>query len=187
MARSILQGDKAYQVVGMVKAGLNDREIANKLGISYAGVQEVLAQHPEAQAAVTAATATNKRRLTRTLFMQATGYTFDEEKVFSNGLRMSVTRYVPPDFQATRYSLENLDPEHWRTIKAVELDMHGNLQIEDAPQDTRALALAALALFREAEVAPVIEGEVVAPVTAQEEYDDDDDEQEPEPFTVSFE
>ena len=155
-----LASERAFEVVGLIRAGYNDREIAHLMGLDYAVVASLVASNPRAQAAIAQAKPAYKARLERSLGVLATGYTHEVEKVFSNGNRETVLEYVKPDFNAIRYVLENLDPEHWRTTKAVDLDMHGNVQVDVAEiPDARTMALATLAMLREAQQGPVIEAE----------------------------
>lgn len=90
-------------------------------------------------------------RIERTLADRALGYTFEAEKVFSNGSRMSVLEHVPPDIGAAKMWLTNRNPGRWAERQT--LDANVNATIKEAPQtpeEKRQLAMEILFLLNQA-------------------------------------
>ena len=49
-----------------------------------------------------------------TLYHRAVGYSYDSEKIFSNGERIQYREHVPPDVTAQMFWLKNRRPDEWR-------------------------------------------------------------------------
>lgn len=90
-------------------------------------------------------------RIERTLAERASGYSYESEKIFSHQgriIRAKTVEHVPPDVSAIALWLKNRRPNDWRDDKTVKLQ--GDLNVTNT-QSERELALAMLALLREAE------------------------------------
>lgn len=137
----------------MAKVGATDVEIAQELGISERAFYVICARHPDFMQAVRDGKEFADERVQNTMFRVATGFTVKTEKVFSNGLRVAVDEYLPPNPGAQMNWLRNR--RNWRTGDNVAQDaIDAASQINpDEPPNTRTLALAAIALLASA-VAP---------------------------------
>jgi hypothetical protein len=64
------------------------------------------------------------KRVERSLYERATGYTYESVKIFCNTKTGEVTQvpyteHFPPDPTAMIFWLKNRDKEHWRDVKAI--------------------------------------------------------------------
>lgn len=99
------------------KYGATDAEIAEDLGVCVRTYYRYRAAHPKLAAAVDAAKDGPNKRVERSLFKCAIGYTLRKEKLFNQGGKIIRTEYeeeVGPNFTACLAWLNNRDPDRWR-------------------------------------------------------------------------
>lgn len=165
--------DKLRQACLVARLGGTDTEIAEVTGVSTATVYNWYNQFPEFLEAVRTSKDTQNQRVVRSLFQRANGYTYQSEKVFSNGLRATVHEHVPADVGAALNWLYNRDPERWKKTGEMSIVV----PVDDAAPaklDSRVNALAALALFNEAAYDPTLDaaGPLLEMTANAEEQDD---------------
>jgi transposase-like protein len=146
------------------RMGATDQEIAQELGVAVSTLYLWYRNYPELSEAVRAAGEAANERVKRSLYSRANGYTYQAEKVFSNGLRLTVSERVEPDVTAQQWWLKNRDRANWRDTREVDLVVPmQDGQTEETSSSDRQLAMAALALFHEVDAepaGPVIDGEI---------------------------
>lgn len=116
-------------VLALTREGATLQEVAERLGVARATVQNWMAAHPAFLAAVNQGREEADDRVERALYARATGYTYDSEKIVTlNGgegagsmvERVPIKEHCPPDVTAQRYWLNNRRPAVWRDRQAVE-------------------------------------------------------------------
>lgn len=161
----------------MARYGATDVEIAQELGISERAFYDVCSREPEFLQAIKEGKDAIDDRVERSLLQTATGFTYETEKVFSNGFRAKVHERVLPNPGAQMHWLRNR--RNWRAGDNVVQDAIDAATPTDAsaPADTRTLAMAALALLGAA-LAPQASPEprqTIDGVVNQPTIDDEDD------------
>jgi len=131
----------------MARNGATVPEIAKELGVSERKVYDWYKEHPEFLQSVKEGRLTFDQRVLSSLGQRAVGYTYETEKVFSNGFRATVTEHVPADVGAAINWLVNR--QGWRRGDNVVQDAMDATATAPAgePPNTRQLALAAMALL----------------------------------------
>lgn len=162
------------QAAFMARNGATDAEMAKELGCALSTFYLRMNQYPAFSEAVNAGKAAYDQRVENSLARRAIGYEHETEKVFSNGLRVKVVEHVPPDTTAQIFWLKNRRPNEWRDRKETEIIVPVD---EDtaAQLDSRSAALAALALFNEAQYDPTAAGILLEATANAEESDDGED------------
>lgn len=129
----------------MARGGATVHEIAQALGVTRQTLNNWAAQHEAFFAALYVdGKSAYDDRIEATMAERALGYSFESEKVFSNGMRMKVIEHVPPDVGAAKMWLSSRRPDKWRD--KTDLNIGGELKVESAGD--RELALATIALIR---------------------------------------
>lgn len=146
-------------------AGATDFEIAEAIGVSVVTLIKWQAAHPDFVKALNSARDGYDDRIERTLAARAMGYRYEAEKIHvsSEGVvtRVPYVHHEPPNVTAMIFWLKNRRPHRWR--EQTDLSLGGTLrhegkvehEVTDAPTSERSLALAVLALVREAAEKPV--------------------------------
>jgi hypothetical protein len=163
------------QAAFMARNGATDAEMAKEFGCTLSTFYLRLNQYPEFSEAIKAGKAAYDQRVTNSLARRAIGYEYETEKVFSNGMRIKVTEHMPPDTTAQIFWLKNRQPDLWRDRKETEIIVPEPQDIGEV-RDARGAALAALALFNEAQYDPGATG-MLLEATANAEETDDGEEQ----------
>lgn len=161
------------QAAFMARNGATDVEMAKELGCALSTFYLRMNQYPAFSEAVNAGKAAYDQRVENSLARRAIGYEYETEKVFSNGLRLKVIEHVPPDTTAQIFWLKNRRPNEWRDRKETEIIVP--VTDDAALVDARGAALAALALFSEAQYDPAATGMLLEATANAEESDDGDD------------
>lgn len=141
------------EAVAMAAAGATDAEIAEGLGIDRSTLRRWFLAYPQLNAAVKAAKETIDQRVVRSLYKRAV----------EDG-----------DTTAHIFWLKNRQPELWRDRKETEIIVPPSDE-EAAQLDSRSAALAALALFNEAQYDPAAAGILLEATANAEENDDGED------------
>jgi hypothetical protein len=127
----------------MAQLGATDREIAHALGISEKCFYLWTARYPKFVQAVKLGKTSPNERAERSLFMRATGYSYDSEEIYlvdevteipgktkrsrptiirtKKVLRVPVVKHVPPGETSLIFFLKNRKKDEWRDFKATEL------------------------------------------------------------------
>lgn len=143
--------DYSHELVEVVRimsrGGATVFEIAQALGITTQTLHNWAANYQEFfDALYKEGRAAFDERIKRTMADLALGYSFESEKVFANGQRMSVVEHVPPNPVAAKHWLSVRDPE-WAERQKIDLDA----KVETSGTDEeRTLALAVLAMLTQA-------------------------------------
>lgn len=131
--------DPAYaaQAAKLCELGATDVEIANFFEVGLSTFYRWQTAHPEFREAIRAGKGPADERVERSLFLKATGYTFDSEKVFQfQGaiVRANTREHVPPDTTAAIFWLKNRRSAAWRDKQDVEHS--GTVTLESLVSDS---------------------------------------------------
>jgi len=109
---------------GYAREGLNDEQIAAKLGISAATLYEYRRHHPQFLEALTRGKAPVDFSTENALLKRALGYRYDEvTQEYINGVLTTtkvVTKEVPGDVAAQKLWLSNRRPDRWRDKQDIQ-------------------------------------------------------------------
>jgi transposase-like protein len=134
----------------LARSGATDKEIAAELGVAMSTLSRWFLAYPQLREAVKAAKEQIDQRVVRSLYKRAV----------EDG-----------DTTAHIFWLKNRQPELWRDRKETEIIVPPSDE-EAAQLDSRSAALAALALFNEAQYDPTAAG-ILLEATANAEENDD--------------
>lgn len=111
------------QVEKLAKAGWTDLQMAEFFEVDVATWHRWKGKHEEFCNALKDWKEHADKRVERSLYERATGYSCREEKIFNNdGSAMVVptVKNYPPDTTAAIFWLKNRQPEQWRDKQALE-------------------------------------------------------------------
>lgn len=113
-------------VKAMAGQGATEFEIGQMLEVTTVTMWRWKAEHPSFCKALEVGESAYLRRIKRTLKHRAMGYSFEAEKIFYDSdtgfvVRAMTVEHVPPDVNAIKFVLTNLDPEHWKNRDRVEV------------------------------------------------------------------
>lgn len=105
--------------------GATDAEIADILEINIATLHRWKVQFPEFCDALKVGKEPPDERVKRSLYLRATGYTYDAVKIVADAktgasVIVPYREHVPPDTTACIFWLKNRDKENWRDKQEVE-------------------------------------------------------------------
>lgn len=125
------------QAQKLAEKGLTINEIADFLEINPATIYGWQRKDPEFFKSLKESKDIADRKVERSLFEKATGYSFASEKVFcsKDGIvtRADTIEHVPPSDTAMIFWLKNRKPEEWRDRK--EIDHSGEMQLRAVIQE----------------------------------------------------
>jgi hypothetical protein len=107
-------------VRGMAKQGLSEGMMARILEISPSTFSLWKTQHSAFSKALEYGREACNGALEATAVQRALGYSYETEKAFQTGIRMTVTETMPPDPNLLKFLLERRIPERYREIKEVQ-------------------------------------------------------------------
>lgn len=145
--------DELVEVVRiMARGGATIFEIAQALKVTTQTLHNWAAVHDKFfDALYNEGRAAFDARIERTLADRALGYTFEAEKVFSNGSRMAVIEHVPPDIGAMKMWLTNRNPERWAERQTLDANVQATIKdVPQTPEEKRQLAMEILFLLNQA-------------------------------------
>lgn len=127
------------KIAGWAQDGLTDKQIAEKIGVSYSTFRTWRSKSPELETALQNGKDVADRKVERSLFERAIGYTYTEKKITeSKSIRAAKTeiweKHMPGDTTAMIYWLKNRKPEVWRERRDPE-ELNGDLAKIDALLD----------------------------------------------------
>lgn len=122
---------------GFARDGLNDEQLALKLGISVSTYYQWQIDHPEFSEAIKKGKAPVDFEVENALLKRAKGYITTEtveemyrdpatNQITSQHIRR-ITREIPPDVGAIVFWLKNRKPERWRD-KPIEVEDRGTME-----------------------------------------------------------
>ncbi len=99
-----------------VAEGIDEKEIAQRLGILSRTLERYKKEHDELFFAICKGRERIINKVEKALLKKAIGYTYIEKKVVDKGDKREETithKEVPPDLSAISFLLKNLCPEKW--------------------------------------------------------------------------
>jgi hypothetical protein len=121
---------KIEQIAAWCRAGMLEKEIAIKLGISVSTLEKYKTEHPELTEALKNNEATANEAVENALYNKCIGYTYPEEMAFKckrvfydeqdrrceeeHIETITVQKYQPPETMAQVVWLNNRCPSRWR-------------------------------------------------------------------------
>jgi len=109
---------------------LTDRGLAQVFNVSKTTITNWKNEHPKFLASIKNGKSQKDRRVERSLYERATGYSHPEEKVFCQQgeiVTHETRKHYPPDTAAAFIWLKNRQPERWRD--KIEIQASGNINI----------------------------------------------------------
>jgi hypothetical protein len=103
----------------MARAGLSHTMMARIFGIAPSTFSLWKAQHPAFLKALEEGTDQVDKALEATAIQRALGYSYETEKAFQTGVRMTVTETMPPSDILLKFLLERRMPDPYRATKEV--------------------------------------------------------------------
>lgn len=133
------------------RAAYTDYEVGKEFGVTPMTISRWISEDPVFAEALQIGRDLADRRVEQALFHRAVGYTYPSEeiKVVEGAVvRVPVLKHVEPNMTAMVFWLKNRRPDLWRDV--VDHEHSGNVSVDDKANDPRALAMALLAVMREA-------------------------------------
>lgn len=109
------------KIEGWAKDGLNDEQIADKIGIKRQTLYDWKKKYSVFSDTLKQSKEVVDRKVENALLKSAIGYWVDEERIDSEGNVYTVRRFVPPNTTAQIFWLKNRKPNDWRDKKQTEL------------------------------------------------------------------
>ena len=154
---------KAYVDIArrMAYLGATDQDLAIAFGVSIMTIIRWRAQHEAFRDAIGVGKGEANKRVERSLYQKAVGYSYDSVKIFMPaGAKEPVyapyVEHVPPSDVAAIFWLKNRDPEHWRDAWRIEAPV-GKFIISDRPLTEEEWIRERGATVLDAEPVPAIE------------------------------
>jgi len=128
------------RIKGWAFDGLNDEQIAGKMGISKSTFYEWQKKFPEFAEAICEGKEIPDRNVENALYKRACGFEYEEvtkevDEINGKMITKRVKKYYPPDATSMIFYLKNRKPEEWRDKQQVELS--GSLDIADIIEKSR--------------------------------------------------
>lgn len=115
-------------LVLLAKAGLNNEEIGEVLGMSANIFSSFLSQNPEVREIIEDAREEPNFRVEQSLFKRALGYK-TKEIVKEDGKPVKVTiKEIAPDVVACIFWLKNRDPKRWRDVVEMKFSLRDRVE-----------------------------------------------------------
>ena len=103
----------------MARAGLSHTMMARIFGIAPSTFSLWKAQHPAFLKALERGTEQVDKALETTAIQRALGYSYETEKAFQTGVKMTVVETLPPEPSLLKFMLERRMPAQYRETKEV--------------------------------------------------------------------
>lgn len=137
----------AHQAAQLLERGFTEQELADVFQVDVATLSRWRGEHPAFARACIIGEQAAIQRVERALFERAVGYERPAVKVgFHEGAPVYAhyRELTAPDVKAAQFWLTNRDPTRWSNRQSVDV------QVRQEEPDTRTLAMAILAMLREA-------------------------------------
>lgn len=132
--RRLFLPDYLTEVKAIAMRGINDREMAQSFGVSYATFKKWKEQYPSFKSAIENGRTHADAEVVAALFKRATGkFKLRETKIIKykdDYETLDVDVRYPPDTDAIKYWLNNRKRSHWQQRSAVEQSGPGGKPIE---------------------------------------------------------
>ena len=113
-------GEETCKLVkNMARAGLSHTMMARIFGIAPSTFSLWKAQHPAFLKALERGTEQVDKALETTAIQRALGYSYETEKAFQTGVKMTVVETLPPEPSLLKFMLERRMPGEYRETKEV--------------------------------------------------------------------
>lgn len=133
----------------MLRGGATVPEIARALGVEISTVNLWMVQHPEFSEAFEQGKEFADRRAVMSLYQRVVGYDYASEKIMADGRRIPITEHIPPDPNAAFKWLGARKRSEW--TDALDVNLTGELKVENTETSARELAMQVLALMQQAQ------------------------------------
>lgn len=139
------------------KAAMTDYEVGEEFGVTAATISRWVSEDPAFASALMLGSDLANERVERALFHRALGYSYRTEKIMTRTLpdgggsevvRVPHVAHVEPNITAQIFWLKNRRPDLWRDV--VDHNVQGKVDVDAKAEDPRTLAMALLAVMREA-------------------------------------
>lgn len=140
----VAQAKKLASVLGAI-----DVEVAQFFGVSERTIANWKLEHPAFAKALAVGKAAANKRVERSLYQRAIGYSHEAEEIFcKDGVitRAKTVKHYPPDTAACIFYLCNRDKENWKQKNQVEHTGPGGGPIRTAPMTKEELRQAVQAV-----------------------------------------
>jgi DNA-binding XRE family transcriptional regulator len=112
--------------------GFTDKEMAQALEITETTLNNWKKKRPEFFEALNEAKDIADRKVVRSLYERATGYSHPEQKIFNHNGKLLVAdtiKHYPPDSTSMIFWLKNRKKEEWRDKQEVEVDLPKTIKV----------------------------------------------------------
>ena len=138
------------------RAAMHDYEVAQEFGVSHITISRWISEDPVFAEALQLGQDLATARVEKALYHRALGYSYRSEKIMTRTLpdggseivRVPVVEHVPPDKTCMIFWLKNRRPDLWRDV--MDHNVQGQVDVNTNAEDPRTLAMALLAVMREA-------------------------------------
>jgi hypothetical protein len=124
-------------VRALCKLGATDFELAQAMGTNVNTLKQWMVRYPRFFTAIKLGKRAANKRVERSLYNRAIGYSFESEKVFCTKdgeiVRAATIEHVPPETKAGIFWLLNRRKQEWRNYKHTELSTAPGKPLEIAP------------------------------------------------------
>jgi hypothetical protein len=172
---STLDGDERRHLIEKLNLlsfmGATDFDIALVLGVSVDTIGYWRGAYPDLAEAMRIPAEAANERVERALYHRAKGYSFPSEKIFQHEgqvIRVPTIEHVPPDPKAIEMWLYNRS-DKWRGLKEQLI----TAKVETEAPDPRKLAMAMVALLRDAAASRAAEPQQIEGEHADVSRDED--------------
>ena len=107
----------------LAEKGCTDQEMATAIGVTEQTFNNWKKSQPEFFESLKEAKEIADKRVERSLYERAIGYTHPEEKIFNNNgaiIRANTHKHYPPDPTSMIFWLKNRKPKEWRDKQELE-------------------------------------------------------------------
>lgn len=112
------------QAKALAKEGATDFEVAKAFKVNVESIYEWKNRYPEFSKALKVGKRQADKRVERSLYERATGYSFEAVKIFLHEGKEVIVKYiehVPPDATSMIFWLKNRRKDKWRDFRATEI------------------------------------------------------------------
>lgn len=155
MTLADLRGEHRIDMIRRAKecgrAAMTDFEVAQEFGVSHVTINSWIAADPVFGEALQLGRDLADQRVEHALFHRAVGYSFQSEEikvVDGTVVRVPVIKHVEPNITAQIFWLKNRRADLWRDV--IDHNVQGQVDLNSKAEDPRTLAMALLAVMREA-------------------------------------
>ena len=112
--------------------GLNNQEIAKKMGVCEDTFYRWCNEEPRIKGAVIRGRDTSTMAVENMLYKCAMGFTYTEQQVTKDGDIVEVERYYEPSQEAQKFILTNRRKDKWKSKQEVALEAQTTIKVSEA-------------------------------------------------------